>query len=1164
MYIIKNNQPVYNKDLQAAITTFKECFIKEVKEAYYLLDAIVKNAPGFLGKIKEFIKRKILVGLLANAAENGVESSLQAAQLNYAAPLGNLANVTVRLVAFIYFRNKDKEDEEILKKSKAFIARVEKNGGIDAIINKTCELITQRFAFALEELVSSTHRHEDIQSLAEFFAASFGDVLIEQPGIDNQEFFNFIEKRIVPPVDHDLYHLEIPLTKIKIAFNKSFHYASSGHAWTIEGLLLRSACYTPGGGYLTQGKKEDHSDKYPPQILTAEIARGKSYIEARPILSLKKLSFNFFESENNSQIKLEFPPLEAATVEEIHRQLKHYYENYFGKLAVDKNTNRSEIRAAVRECRFRLEKELLKYADQIPDVEVVLAINNYLKSLIVFTFERFVLNGHVASSTEVYFLYGELAWIKANLSVLITSQCNEPSQTKLIRPTEILQNMGRLFQEIFSQKDEMLNESKVGQTNNSFRDPNNNNTQSASFIKKQTIALTLLTILNDTLCYILTRSIQYSLVDNLEAIDQFKEIKLLYGNELAILLNKLNILRTIAQKWENSYAHWYSDKELSTLLKLYANPYLDKVHLFPDLTLTDAFECPLNWKKELKENLLNYLNHRDPTSPRRILLPIKLSFLQWSLLCIELACDPPSNNQIDAYVHYIIPPEEFVHNSNNVAHSEEIYELLKDKNLLGININFNIYCPKFGLNAKDQKEDKKRLDTNDEFIIHCPEFGAYENDETFYSPFLVECAHQWMQGYLKPEKIKIKEARRKHHALLKDYQITDIAKINEETYKRCFNFLQQLKQLIAEVEDLNNLKTFAKLFYATSNVRQDFQIKLSKFKEELNKYLHSTYFLALEIGDAAAALQLVKDEGLSWQTLDQTRHSALHVAAFHGYPNIFQYLLRMAKKSDIMLNQFTAENGSTLLHSAVFGGNLHLIPLLLDEGIAVNAANASNPHGAGRQTALHIAAKANLTNKSSLIKYLLQKGADINALDEEERLPLHYLLDCQGLDKIPVAIELVKLLISNSNINQQDREGQTPLHIAAKARVDQVLTLVRVLVENGAEAQIQDKYERSPFDILLKEKENIERERKDLSNKLASSPNNQSINSNKDKLKADLQRCEMRLNNVTQAMQLLAGLECKKVILATHMALGENLNRILEDLTSEFESSNSKNKCVIS
>ena len=82
--------------------------------------------------------------------------------------------------------------------------------------------------------------------------------------------------------------------------------------------------------------------------------------------------------------------------------------------------------------------------------------------------------------------------------------------------------------------------------------------------------------------------------------------------------------------------------------------------------------------------------------------------------------------------------------------------------------------------------------------------------------------------------------------------------------------------------------------------------------------------------------------------------------------------------------------------------------------------------------------------KYDVVKYLLNKGADINAKIENNQTWL-------GLASESGSCELIKLLIDKGcDVNAFDDNGNTPLSIAAAfARFD----VVKLLVENGAKTE---------------------------------------------------------------------------------------------------------------
>jgi ankyrin repeat protein len=111
------------------------------------------------------------------------------------------------------------------------------------------------------------------------------------------------------------------------------------------------------------------------------------------------------------------------------------------------------------------------------------------------------------------------------------------------------------------------------------------------------------------------------------------------------------------------------------------------------------------------------------------------------------------------------------------------------------------------------------------------------------------------------------------------------------------------------------------------------------------------------------------------------------------------------------------DDGRPPLVSAVLGGSVALVGLLLEHKADVNAAD---PHG---WTALHFAAQDFLPQMASL---LLAKGADANAKDDEGNTPLwRAVFFARGRD------ELVRLLRKHgARDDVANRAGETPRKLA--------------------------------------------------------------------------------------------------------------------------------------
>ncbi|KAG7671397.1 hypothetical protein Ndes2437A_g04051 [Nannochloris sp. 'desiccata'] len=133
-----------------------------------------------------------------------------------------------------------------------------------------------------------------------------------------------------------------------------------------------------------------------------------------------------------------------------------------------------------------------------------------------------------------------------------------------------------------------------------------------------------------------------------------------------------------------------------------------------------------------------------------------------------------------------------------------------------------------------------------------------------------------------------------------------------------------------------------------------------------------------------------------------------------------QYFFNLGDDELIKLCQKRDEDGRSLLHSAVVGGNMHLVQLLV-ERCGNERINSQDSEG---WTPLTSAVSCGF---EEIVKYLLSLGADPNSTNAQNRTPLHY---AASKGRVPI----IKLLIeAGAKTNTKDIAGWLPLHRAASA-----------------------------------------------------------------------------------------------------------------------------------
>ena len=231
--------------------------------------------------------------------------------------------------------------------------------------------------------------------------------------------------------------------------------------------------------------------------------------------------------------------------------------------------------------------------------------------------------------------------------------------------------------------------------------------------------------------------------------------------------------------------------------------------------------------------------------------------------------------------------------------------------------------------------------------------------------------------------------------------------------------------------------------------------------------------VAADNGRAASARLLI-DAGADINISDNNQWTALHTAAYFGYNDIVDALI---KRPDVNLN-VRNEDGDTPLHSAAWSGREQSARLLIDAGADINISDNQ------QWTALHIAAhfghssivgelikaphlNLNVRNengntplnlavyngRAASARLLIDAGADINIPDKYQQTALH-MAACNGYNDIVDA--LIKR--PDMNLNVRNENGDTPLNVAAD---NGRAASARLLIDAGADINIPDKYQQT-------------------------------------------------------------------------------------------------------
>ncbi len=201
-------------------------------------------------------------------------------------------------------------------------------------------------------------------------------------------------------------------------------------------------------------------------------------------------------------------------------------------------------------------------------------------------------------------------------------------------------------------------------------------------------------------------------------------------------------------------------------------------------------------------------------------------------------------------------------------------------------------------------------------------------------------------------------------------------------------------------------------------------------------------FSSAKNGDLEAVKYLVERAEVDVNAQDMFEFTSLMFAAASGHLDVVKYLVKEAKVDVNAGNEF----GNTPLIFAAEDGHLDVVKYLVKEAKA--NVNAKNEFGG---TALMFAAK---NGHLGIVKCLVEAKADVNARSNGRRFEETTAL-ISAIYK--VHLDVVKYLVKegNTDVNTQDRKGNTPLMLAAQ-RGD--LGIVKCLVEAKADANTKNYY----------------------------------------------------------------------------------------------------------
>ena len=283
---------------------------------------------------------------------------------------------------------------------------------------------------------------------------------------------------------------------------------------------------------------------------------------------------------------------------------------------------------------------------------------------------------------------------------------------------------------------------------------------------------------------------------------------------------------------------------------------------------------------------------------------------------------------------------------------------------------------------------------------------------------------------------------------------------------------KDVNRLLKEAIKTNNLDIVKYLVLNGANINQ------------VDKNDETPIFYAVR-SNSLSIVKYLLSKGAKFKIKNKLNKTPIQIAEKKGYKDIVNHL---HSKGGISTQDYKE------LEKAVKNNNFKLISKLLKKGININNEHifwdAINDYG----SILHLAIQTNCSKP--MIKYLISKGADVNAKREDGETVLTLALDLGSkcnLDTIKYLISqganvnaknslgetplilacdyynsnylfpLIKYLISKgANVNAQRNDGWTPLELAVYRKS---LKVVKYLISKGAKINHQDKYGNTPLHI---------------------------------------------------------------------------------------------------
>lgn len=208
----------------------------------------------------------------------------------------------------------------------------------------------------------------------------------------------------------------------------------------------------------------------------------------------------------------------------------------------------------------------------------------------------------------------------------------------------------------------------------------------------------------------------------------------------------------------------------------------------------------------------------------------------------------------------------------------------------------------------------------------------------------------------------------------------------------------------------------------------------------LNNQGRNPLALAVTCGNIAAARYLTTVKGSQTAVYHPGFGSILHMAALTSTLEIVRQLVRTGAEPGIVDPKYEESVLYSALGNFDFQERKRIVRCLVEEvGVDINAPGGKYGYPLVRVAAYEL-------GNTSLLKYLLHKGARPDTADKQGRTAVHWAA-------IRGSIEDMKLLVKfGASVSVSDNFGRTPLHFAVTRDAQEIIRYILDNSSNGSEA----------------------------------------------------------------------------------------------------------------